>query len=253
MGDIASPRRKRMSTFGNVRKLPLRRYQASYWHDGARYVAPATFKAKADADAWLAGVRTDIGLGRWIDAGASKEGFGEYAICWLAHCHDLRPRTRELYESELRCHILPAFGKFNLDEVTAAKVRAWNAGIAANTPVTAAKCFRLLRTILSTAVEDGRLASNPCTIKRAGLERSPERTIPTLGQLDDLAMELPERYRALVYTAAFAGLRLGECSALRRERVDIDNLCVTVVEQAQRVKGQGRIIGCRRAMPEGGP
>jgi len=235
--------RARSSTFGNSRKLGSGRYQASYWHEGKRHIAPTTFRAKADADAWLARVRTDIGLGRWIDANASRERFGDYARQWLGDRHDLRPRTRELYESELRRHVLPAFGKLALSQVTTAKVRTWNAELAGRAPVTAAKCYRLLRAILATAVDDGKLHSNPCTIKRAGLERAPERRIPTLDQLDALASALPERYRALVYTAAYAGLRFGECSALRRERVDLVHGTIAVTEQAQRVSGQGRIIG----------
>jgi integrase len=115
--------------------------------------------------------------------------------------------------------------------------------MAQRAPVTAAKCYRLLRTILATAVEDGQLSVNPCTIKRAGLERSPERKIPTLEQVDLLAAALPERYRALIYTAAFAGLRFGECSALTRERIDLVDRTIAVTEQAHRVSGHGRIIG----------
>jgi len=206
-------------------------------------VAPTTFGNKADADAWLAKVRTEIGLGRWIDADAGRKRFDDYAFRWLQDRHDLRPRTRELYECELRCHLVPAFGRLGLVEITTSKVRTWNAGLAQTTPVTAAKCYRLLRTILACAVEDGRLPMNPCTIKRAGLERSPERTIPTLEQLDKLVAALPLRHRALVYTSAFAGLRFGECSALTRERIDLVHRTVAVAEQAQRVNGQGRIIG----------
>ncbi len=73
---------------------------------------------------------------------------------------------------------MPAFGKLALSEITTAKLRTWNAELAGRTPVTAAKCYRLLRVILATAVDDGKLRTNPCTIKRAGLERSSERRIP---------------------------------------------------------------------------
>jgi integrase len=93
------------------------------------------------------------------------------------------------------------------------------------------------------AVEDSQLTANPCTIKRAGQECSPERPIPTVGQVDELAATVPDRYRALVYTAAYGGLRLGECSALIRERVDLVHRTIAVTEQAQRVSGQGRIVG----------
>jgi integrase len=235
--------RRRSSTFGNARKLPSGRWQASYWQDGARHVAEQTFPAKADADAWLANTRTDIGKGQWVDPSEGRKRFEDYAKQWLADRHSLRPRTRELYASQLNCHLLPAFGHLALAQITTAKVRTWHAQIAHAKPVTAAKSYRLLSTILTTAVEDRILVTNPCTIKRAGQERSPERPIPTIEQVDALASALPEHYRALVYTAAYAGLRLGECSALTRERVDLVHRTIAVIEQAQQVTGQGRVIG----------
>ena len=32
--------------FGNVRRLPSGRYQASYWHDGQRHTAPAYLRGE---------------------------------------------------------------------------------------------------------------------------------------------------------------------------------------------------------------
>jgi integrase len=55
-------------------------------------------------------------------------------------------------------------------------------------------------------------------------------------------MSLPERYRAVVYTAAYATLRFGECSALTRQRIDLVHRTISVTEQAQRVTGQGRVV-----------
>ncbi len=235
--------RNRTSTFGSVRKLPSGRHQASYWYEGKRYIADYTFGAKADADAWLANIRTSIGKGQWVDPDEGRKRFDDYARQWLEDRHNLRPRTRELYASQLNRHLVPAFGHLELVQITTAKVRTWHAGIARTKPISAAKCYRLLSTILATAVEDRMLFANPCTIKRAGQERSPERPIPTIEQVDALASALPERYRALVYTAAYAGLRLGECSALTRERVDLVHRTIAVTEQAQQVTGQGRVIG----------
>ena len=42
-------------------------------------------------------------------------------------------------------------------------------------PVTVAKAYRLLKAIFNTAVDDGLLRRNPCRIKGAGQEKSPER------------------------------------------------------------------------------
>lgn len=237
----AAPRRRRSSTFGTTRRLPSGRWQASYNADGSRYWA--TFDAKADADAWLASARTTMARGQWVDPDAGQVRFGDYARQWLEDRLTLRPRTQELYASELRRHILPAFGAMPLAAITTARIRSWHAGVARTKPITAAKCYRLLRVILNTAVEDRLLVSNPCVVKGAGKEQSPERAVPTLAQIDAVADALAPRYRALVYTAAYAGLRLGECAALTRGRLDLARGTIAIVEQAQQVVGQGWILG----------
>jgi integrase len=97
--------------------------------------------------------------------------------------------------------------------------------------VTAAKCYRLLRTILGTAVEDELVVKNPCVIKGAGVERTAERPIATVAQVHALAEAVPERFRAMVLLATYTGLRLGELLALRRRSIDLLHGTVTVAEQ----------------------
>lgn len=81
-------------------------------------------------------------------------------------------------------------------------------------PSTVAKCYRLLRAMLNTAVEDRHLIANPCTIKGAGVEPCEERSIPSVAEVYALADAVAPRYRALVLLAAFGGLRRGELLGL---------------------------------------
>jgi hypothetical protein len=142
--------------FGSVRKLPPGRWQASYWHEVTRHTASWTFKAKADALAWLATTEADIRRGAWVDPAGGRLLFGPYADAWLDQRHELRPRTVELYRSLLKRHLLPTFALVPLAEITTAALRAWHAGIARDRPTTAAKAYLLLRSILATAlVETG--------------------------------------------------------------------------------------------------
>lgn len=69
----------------------------------------------------------------------------------------LRPRTVELYEYLLSRHIVPQYGTTELAAITPAQIRAWTAHLATQTTIggsTSAKCCRLLKTIMTTAVED---------------------------------------------------------------------------------------------------
>jgi len=49
---------------------------------------------------------------------------------------------------------------------------------------------------------------------------------------------MDERYRALIYTAAYCGLRIGELAALRRSRVDLLHRRLTVAETLVEVRGE---------------
>jgi len=94
-----------------------------------------------------------------------------------------------------------------------------------------AKAYRLLKTILNTAVADDVLPRNPCLLRGAGNERTPERVPPTLLEAHALADAVQPRWRMLVLLATWSGLRWGELVALRRSSVDLKNGRVTVKDQ----------------------
>ena len=91
-----------------------------------------------------------VNRGSWIDPDAGKVTFEEYSARGLAERPHLRPRTRELYEGELRLHILPALGATELREITPSRIRTWRADmISAGKPgaSTIAKCYRLVHAV----------------------------------------------------------------------------------------------------------
>lgn len=77
-------------------------------------------------------------------------------------------------------------------------MRRWRADMlsAGVTPVTAAKAYRLLKSILATAVDDGLIRRNPCRVKGASVEKSPKRQLLTVSQVYALADAVDRRYRA---------------------------------------------------------
>ena len=105
--------------------------------------------------------------------------------------------------------------------------------------VTAAKAYRLLRAVLNTAVDDGLIRRNPCRIKGAGTEDSPERPVLTVAQIYALADAVGPRYRALVLLAAFASLRWAELAALRKDDIDLKACTVRVTRQIVYLPGGG--------------
>ncbi len=236
----------RKAAWGSVRKLPSGRYQARYRVEGRMVPAVTTFRTKRDAEAYLSTVRADIERGQWVNPAAGKVSLREYGTKWLEQRPDLRPRTRELYESELRLHILPVLGGLELAKITPSRVREWNSAMlnaGKPGPTTVAKCYRLLRTILNTAMADELIVKNPCVIRGAGVEKSPERPVATIQQVYEIADIIQPQFRVMVLTATFTGLRLGELRALTRERVDLLHSRIKVVEQYQDLRDGTLVLG----------
>ena len=238
-----SPKRR---PWGSVRRLSSGRFQARYRVDGVVHTAPRTFATKREADAFLAEARVATDRGSWVDPNAGKVSLREYATRWLVERVQLRPRTRELYEGLLRLHILPGLGDVELVKLTPGAIRTWHAALLQSSrpgASTASKSYRLLRTILKTAVEDELMARNPCLITGAGIERPHERPVATIEQVYALADAIEPCFRAMVLTATFTGLRLGELRALCRANLDLLHATVRVVEQLQELADGTLVFG----------
>jgi integrase len=234
------PGRKTRS-FGSIRKLPSGRWQARYrGADGLLHSAPRTFSYKADASKWLTLTEAELLGGRWTDPDAGRVPFAEYAASWLDERPGLRPKTLQLYRWLLRAHLQGKFGPRTIASITEADVRRWRADLlsAGVSPVTAAKAYRLFKGILATAVDDGLIARNPCRVKGASVEKSPERPVLTVAQVYKLADAVGPRYRALILLACFCGLRWGELAGLQRRDIDTKRKTVRVARQLCEVPGQ---------------
>jgi len=156
----------------------------------------------------------------------------------------LRPNTVQTYQYILARHLLPSFGNRTVADIREAHVRRWRGELldSGASAATVAKAYRLLKAIMGTAVGDGIVQRNPCRVRGAGQDRSPERPVLSVGEVVALVEVMPERYRALVL-AAFGSLRWGELAALRRCDVDEEHGTVRVERSLTELAGGGRIFG----------
>lgn len=233
--------------FGNVRKLPSGRFQVRYpGPDGLVRTAPETFARKSDADRYLVLVEGQIARREWIDPARAKVKLADYAERWITQRPNLRPRTVHLYTWLLGRHITPYLGAVELARLDTPVIREWRAQLLGNgvSHSMAAKAYRLLRAVLMTAVDEDRiLPRNPCRIRGADQEKTPERPVLTVAQVLALADEVPERYRALILVATFGCLRWGEVSALERQDIDLEAGTVRVRQAFTEVRGSGLVLG----------
>lgn len=211
--------------FGYVRRRSSGRWQVTYWHEGRSHSA-GTFAAKADALAYLSTVEADLIRGAWVDPRAGQITLHTYGAQWLENRSDLAVRTAELYEYLLTNHIFPTLGRSTLAGLSPSKIRGWNSALSKDHASTASKAYRLLSTIMRTAVTDGLIINSPCKLVGAATEHASERPLATIQELDALTQAMPDRLQLIVQLATWCQLRRGELLALRRR--DFDLLHATV-------------------------
>lgn len=242
MGNTSGRRRR----FGAVRELKSGQWQARYrGPDGNMRPADHTFPSKTDAEVWLTRKEAEILNDEWINPDDGRVPLAEYAAAWIEERPNLRPKTIRLYKYLLRCHLEPALGSKGVAEIKEAQVRRWRKSLldAEVSAVTTAKAYRLLKAIMNTAVDDGLIKRNPCRIKGAGQEKSPERAALTIPQVYALAEAIDQRYRAFVLLGTFGSLRWGELAALRRSDIDLEACTVRVERQLTETKAGGPSFG----------
>jgi integrase len=229
--------------FGAIRKLPSGRWQARYRDpETNRYrTAGTTFPTKTDAGRWLTVVEADMTRGIWHDPSRGEVLFADVAERWYLTKQHLRESTKYIYRTLLDNHILPTFGERAVGSITTLDVQVWIADRHANTRMGAnsvAKTYKLLRTVMESALDAGLILRNPCRVKGAGTERLPEMHCATVEEVSAIAQAVEPRWQALVLLAAYSGLRWGELAGLRRRYLDPLHKTVRVVEQCTQVNGR---------------
>jgi integrase len=230
--------------FGTIRKLPSGRYQALYTNTaGKRVAAPKTFRARIDAEAFLADRRREVEMAKYNPAVVRrpKVTFGDYATTWLANRHvagrPIKARTREHYERILEDHLLPTFGAKPLAAITPKDVRDWHARTLVDRPTLRSHAYSLLRTILASAVTDELIDANPARIVGAGRATRVHRIRPaSVEELAVLTAAMPERLQLMVTLASWCALRFGEAVELRRGDIDLSAEVIRVRRAATRTE-----------------
>lgn len=260
-------------SFGRLRKLPSGRYQAAYLGpDDRLHVADSTFGARVDAEAWLTDRRREIDRELWSPPATGQQKtakraatvrFDDYAARWLAtrtvRGRPLKPRTVAHYQAMLDDHLIPAFGKKAVRDISIDAVDRWYAKTLADKPTMRAHAYSLLRTIMETArTRDRLIDANPCVIRGGGTTTRKIKPKPaTVDELDILTSKMPKQYQAMVPLAGWCAVRFGELVELRRsdceftERVERekDGTEVPIREGVLKIRraavrvGSGWIIG----------
>ncbi len=95
-------------------------------------------------------------------------------------------------------------------------------------PNTVAKAYRVLKGVMGAAVDAGLIARSPSTIKGAGTEQDEEMRISAPEEMAALAAAVGPTWEAIVFAAAYGGLRWGELAGLRRRDINFVTNTISV-------------------------
>lgn len=201
-----------------------RRYEITYLDETGtrRWKTLPGFDNLEQAEAELVGVKAKLNRGERV--APSKLTFDQAADLWFAG-KNVAERTRERYESNLRLYLRPRFGSRRVSAITVDDVAALVAEMEAEGK--AAWTQRNVLTTLSgffswaSSPRRGYARVNPVSqLERDERPRVRKRKGRVLQPQEIRALldsATTERYRVLIATAIFTGLRLMELLALRWE------------------------------------
>ncbi|MDP9399378.1 MAG: tyrosine-type recombinase/integrase [Actinomycetota bacterium] len=162
----------------------------------------------------------------------SSERFDEYARRWVESfqgrtSRGISPTTRADYRDALERFAIPFFGRRPLSKVTPPDVRGFVYELAEKhglAPASVRKYLAPVRAMFAELVEDGKLPTNPASVRVIGQrERTPRQPkVLSPEQTQALLAEAPEAVGDLFYLLALTGLRISEALGLQWHDMDRD-------------------------------
>jgi integrase len=225
-----------------------------------------TFAKKKAADNFAATANVEIRAGIHTADSASKT-IAEAGRLWLETGDNvgLERSTLAAYRQHLKLHIEPYLGNVKLSQLSAPMVREFEDRLARgdmpegaeSQPRTRAMVRKVrvsLSSLLSDAQERGLVSRNVVRDLRKtrarGAERKAERRqkgklkvgvdIPTRGEIKAIVAAATGRWRPILLTTIFTGLRASELRGLRWADVDLDKRELHVRQRADRYSAIGK-------------
>ncbi len=226
-----------------------------------------TFKLKKDADSFSATAHVEVRQGTHVAESATVT-VKEAAVLWQKSCADagLERTTLAQYKQHVDLHIVPMIGNTKLSKITVPSVRAFQDQLRDNDR-SADMIKRVtisLGSILSDAQERGLVVRNAVheMSKHRGKSASASEKrqkrrlrygaeIPTMGEVRTILEAAEGRYRPLLITAIFTGLRSSELRGLTWADIDLEKGLLHVRQRADayQVIGMPKSDAGQRTIP----
>jgi len=207
-----------------------------------------TFDRKRDAEIFEAAVGVEVRAGVHVPDSQSVM-VAEAGRLWLMSCEaaGLEQTTLDYYRQHVELHIVPLLGAVKLSQLTVPLVRDFEDQLRKDrSPAMVRKVLGSLGALLADAQERGLVAHNVARWLRArrirGKDARAEKRrkgklkvgvdIPAPNEVRAIIAHLDERWRPLLLTAIFTGLRASELRGLRWADVDLKRCELHVRQRA---------------------
>lgn len=221
----------------------------------------STFDRKRDADVYDAEVRTAVRGGVHVSPSVSPT-VAEAAENWLAYVR-LEGRERATlaqYRQHVELHILPRLEHEKLTALTTPRINAFRDDLLAGlSRALARKVLTSTKSILKDAQRRGHIAQNVARDVRISVDKRGKRKlkvgtdIPTPQEIGRILHAVTGKWRPILVTAIFTGLRSSELRGLRWADIDFKRGFIHVRQRADRYNALGnpKSEAGERTMPLG--
>ena len=219
--------------------------------DGEGKRRQKTFKRKKDADVYAATASVEVRKGTHVADSASVT-VAEAGKKWIEASEEggLERATIAQYKQHVDYHITPYIGSSRLTQLSIPFIRAFEKRLSdeGRSRVMISKVVGSLGSLLAEAQEQGLVAHNAVRDmrrssrrKRKGQPQSRRKKrleagidFPTNAEIKKIVHTVRDRWRPLLITAIFTGMRASELRGVTWTDVDFDNRLIRVRQRADR-------------------
>lgn len=216
------------------------RWSVAYSRPDGTRTQKRGFLTKTAAKAWETKLASDILTGQWVEKGCTST-LADVGDKWITRKNYLKPSSLPPVQNAYYNRVRPTFGDRRLDSLKHTEIAGWLDSLtkANGEPLAATGkryAHQVIHGILSDAVKDGLIPSNPADDIPLPRKAKKTNTYLTARQLHEFAANTP--YELLILTLGYTGMRWGEAIALTGKDVNTITRRISITKNAVWVNGK---------------